>query len=329
MNQAFKNIDIEQVLFFDSETVRNSKELDINSKEFDLYQKKIRNRETDELQTSEETIEHYKKFAALKLGYNRVVCVTVGKVVEGNLYLRSFTGDEEDILKGLFEKFQTSKIICGFNLSFDLPVVRVNSLRYGNYLSEMIPEGFQDSLKKSWHLEKSVVDLMDAYRGIHWGNPSLDEVCHQLGIESPKTDLDGSQVSETYYNEGVGRIEKYAKSDVLATVNVFCRLQGKALFESYIDANEAEGGMPQEEPLPILTKLYNTKQLNKEELISYLKERGLKKSTPKKEKEELKKIVLAHWLERIDVMDFDEVKKEKTATNEKRTAEINELINSI
>lgn len=327
MNQAFKNINIEEILFFDLELVRKSKELDINSKEFELYQKKIRDRATDGLPTSEETIEHYKKFAALKMGYNRIVCATVGKVVEGILYLRSFIGTEEEILRGLYSKFQTSKYISGFNiLEYDTPMARVNSLQYEG-VSELIPESHNDSNKKIWDM-KTTLDLMGVFKGTHWANPSLDEVCYHLGIKSPKEgDIEGSQVSEVYYEEGISKIEPYCKRDVFAVVNLFCRLQGKPLFESYVDANEAEGDMPQEESLPILTKLYNTKQLNKEELISYLKGRGLKKSTPKKEKETVKNLILAHYCEKIEVTAMN--KRELEAINKTRTGEVEELFKTL
>ena len=39
MNQSLKKVNEERVLFFDCEVVRRSKELDINSREFDFFQK--------------------------------------------------------------------------------------------------------------------------------------------------------------------------------------------------------------------------------------------------------------------------------------------------
>ena len=49
MNKVMQSLNIEKILFMDIEVVRKTKELDINSREFELYQKKIRNKETDEL----------------------------------------------------------------------------------------------------------------------------------------------------------------------------------------------------------------------------------------------------------------------------------------
>jgi hypothetical protein len=45
MNKTLKLINEESVLFFDIEVVRKNKELDLNSKEFELFQKKTRNKE--------------------------------------------------------------------------------------------------------------------------------------------------------------------------------------------------------------------------------------------------------------------------------------------
>lgn len=40
MNQTIKKVNQEKILFMDIEDVRRSKELDINSREFELYRKK-------------------------------------------------------------------------------------------------------------------------------------------------------------------------------------------------------------------------------------------------------------------------------------------------
>lgn len=323
MNNTFKNIDIEGVLFFDTEIVRRNKELDINSKEFELYQKKIRNRDTDELPTSEEVVDHYNKRAALKVGYSTIICATVGKVIEGVLYLRSFIGTEEDILKNLYAKFQSSKYICGANiLYFDLPVCRINSLRYRN-LPHLIPEQYNESGRKSWHMEKSVIELLDIFKGTHYSNSSLDEICYHLGIESPKTDLDGSQVSETYYEGGgIKIIEPYCKRDVFAVVNIFCHLQGKPLFESYVDANEAEGILPEEKESSVLERIYKSKELtlkDKEELQTILK----KKKLAKKDKEIVKDIVTKLYI------NCEIFKSDTSQTAQQKEKQIEEILNEI
>jgi len=318
MNQTFRNINIEEVLFYDLELVRFSKELDINSKEFELYQKKIRNRDTDELPSDTETLDHYRQWAALKMGYNKIVCATVGKVINDVVYLRSFVGEEEDILKNLFGKFQASKFLSGFNIrDFDGAMARVNSLRYGD-LALQIPEQFNDSLKKSWNLDK-IIELMDAFKGSHWSNASLDEVCYHLGLPSPKeSGVEGSQVSEVYYSEGVAGVEQYCKQDVFAVVNIFRRLQQKPIYSSYVDANEIEGNIVPGKEISLLERLYISSTFSPE-IKSEIEEMLKQKPPSEEDKKNLKKILLAHY----------QVKGDKVGIKKQKEEEINKYIDSL
>ena len=88
MNQTFKRIPVEKTLFFDIEAVRAHKELDPESKEFQMYQKKLRNRDTDELPSIQETQDDYNKRAALKMGYLKIVTIGLGYVRAGEVYVK-------------------------------------------------------------------------------------------------------------------------------------------------------------------------------------------------------------------------------------------------
>jgi len=308
MNTAFRNINIEEVLFFDLESVRKNNELDKDSKEFELYQKKIRNKETDELPDIATTLEHYNKKAALKIGYNRIVCATVGRVVNGIVYLRSFIGEEQDILKNLFAKFQETKYLAGFNvLEFDGVVARVNALQYGDLVLSL-PEQFNDSNKRPWDM-KSVLDLMNVFKGVHYYNSSLDEVCYHLGIESPKEGgIEGSQVSEAYYDGKIVEIERYCKRDVFAVVNIFRKLQFKPVYESYVDANLVESTNTPVKELSVLERLYNGNTLSpeiKNELSDLLI------NPTEEDKVNLKKILLAHYQKKGDKVAVKKAKEEE------------------
>ena len=65
MNTKLDSINIEDVLFWDLETVREHEFLDENSIAFKLFQQKNRNKETDELPSVEETKELYLRKGAL------------------------------------------------------------------------------------------------------------------------------------------------------------------------------------------------------------------------------------------------------------------------
>jgi len=51
-----------------------------------------------------------------------------------------------------------------------------------------------------------------------------------FGIPTPKDDIDGSQVAEVYYKEkNIKRIALYCQKDVVATAQVFLRLNSMDL----------------------------------------------------------------------------------------------------
>lgn len=266
MNNKFKKLSENDCLFFDIEVVRNQKEIDTESKEFELYQQKIRDRQTDELPSQQETIDHYNQFAGLKLTYNKVVCASVGAIKEGNVYLKSYTGEEQEVLYNLYKKMQEYQYIVAYNgIAYDLPVCRVAAMKYPDVLDEL-PEKFNDSGKRPWNLD-NVVDLMDYFKGTHFANSTLDEVCFHLGLDSPKDDIGGAAVSEVYYQEGVEKISEYCKKDVFATLNLFRKMQSNEPFhfENAVDIDKIKSDEMDVKELPILQKVLNAKKITKKD----------------------------------------------------------------
>jgi predicted PolB exonuclease-like 3'-5' exonuclease len=255
MNKTIKGLDIEKVLFFDIEVVRSQDKLDIDSKEFELFQKKMRNRDTDELPTDEQTIDLYNRKAGLRMCFNKIVCISCGAVRDGQLYIKSYTGTEEEIINAFYKKCMEFDYLAGYNvLYYDLPMIQINAIRYNGI--EEIPERFSTSGKKPWNMDR-IVELMDVVKGTHFTNASLDEVCFHLNVPSSKEGgIDGSQVSDVYYKEGVERISAYCDRDVFATVNVFRKLVGEEMFADYVDINTIQGQDGLEET-PVLKAILN------------------------------------------------------------------------
>ena len=283
MNQNFRGIRIEDVLFFDAEVVKNQENIDVESKEFKLFRKKLRNKETNELPNIEETIVEYNRIAGLKITYNKVVCISVGAVKEGKLYLKSYIGDEKTVIESFYKKTQEYNYIAGMNVIFyDLPTIRVNALRHGDIILNL-PDKYNDSGKKEWEL-KSVIDLMNFFKGSHYVNSSLDEISEHLGLPSSKEDgIDGSQVSKVYYEGGIKIIEQYCKRDVLNCVNIFQKFQFKEPYLEFVDIDKLNIVEVVEEQ-PLLQKIYATKAVTKEDK-EQLKEILKKNKISKKEKE--------------------------------------------
>jgi predicted PolB exonuclease-like 3'-5' exonuclease len=257
MNTSIKKLDLTRTLFFDAEFVRRNETLQKDSDEYFLYRDKTKNKDTETCLSDEELFVHYKKNAALKPAYNRLVCISIGTISPsegGDVILKSFTGDEEHIVKEFYKVMNPFVIqtqdggstgfkfdyLCGFNiLGFDLPMIRYAAIKNNPdmlFASKGLPVDFNDSGKKPWEL-KTIIDLMDHFKGTYFYNVSLKEACYMLGVPSPKTDIDGSMVSEIYYTEenGLSLIEEYCKRDVLATINIVKVLRGEPIVEQYVD----------------------------------------------------------------------------------------------
>jgi 3'-5' exonuclease len=79
--------------------------------------------------------------------------------------------------------------------------------------------------KKPW--ETNLVDTMQLWKfGDYKNYTSLNLLANCLGIQTPKEGIDGSMVKDIYYKQNdLPRIVDYCQKDVVATAQVFLRLQ--------------------------------------------------------------------------------------------------------
>lgn len=232
MNSRIEKQNIENVLFFDIETVSGSEELEIDSREYDLFEWKNRDRDTDEVLPQDELLELYKRKAALSSTHSKIVCISLGYVRDNKIYVMSITGNEYDVITEFLAIVAKSKgaILCGWNIiGFDLPTLRKRAFASG--FKEWKIGKANDSGAKPWTLAEGVLDLMVEYKGTSYISESMDEVCFLLGIPSPKDKLSGSQVTNEFYTNGVKNIATYCEKDVVACIQILRKFQGEPLIE--------------------------------------------------------------------------------------------------
>lgn len=316
MNQTIKKVNQERVLFMDIEDVRRNKELDINSREFELFRKKTRNRETDEYLPNEEVVLEYQKRAALKMCYTKIVTIGVGFIKDGEVHIKSLEGSEEEVIKQFCTIAKSFDFVCGSNLiAFDIPMLINNGYRYFD-VCEVLPDRFVTSGKKQWNLDK-LLDLQEIFKGTHYYASSLDEMCYHFDLPSPKSDLDGSMVSDEYWNNGLDKISKYVKQDVFACINLFKKMRFEQPFETFIDKNENVSNEPLVEEAPLLQRIFTAKEITEKEKTE-LKSLISKTKLTKKDKEIVLDLVGASMAD-IDP-NFGKVKNK---------VQINEIINQL
>jgi len=118
---------------------------------------------------------------------------------------------------------------CGHNIKeFDIPYIcrrmLINNLP--------MPLQLQINNRKPW--EVNLMDTLDYWKfGDYKNYTSLRLLTAVFGIPSPKDDIDGSQVARVYYKENnLPRIAAYCQKDVLATAQVWLRMNGHEIISS-------------------------------------------------------------------------------------------------
>ena len=219
-------IKIQDVMFLDVETVPDSGSFDLlNPVMQNLWEKKSKQFRSPD-QTGQDVYER----AGIYSEFGKIICISVGLIREKNpcrFRLKSFFGkDEKSLLMEFsemltkFSKNNTESVLCAHNgKEFDFPYIArrmvINRIP--------LPEILNNAGKKPWEIK--LLDTMDLWKfGDYKNYTSLDLLTTILGIQTPKDDIDGSQVAGIFYKEDdIERIVRYCEKDVLAIARVLLR----------------------------------------------------------------------------------------------------------
>lgn len=171
--------------------------------------------------------------AGIHAEFAKVVCISCGylKFSEDQvpeLITKSFYGADERVILTEFGKMldqytqaKSGRNICAHNgKEFDFPFLGRRFVIHGLE----IPFVLKVQGKKPW--EVSFIDTMELWKfGDYKAYTSLDLLSAILGIPSPKDDIDGSDISRVFWEEGDHeRIKTYCEKDVLTTAQVILRM---------------------------------------------------------------------------------------------------------
>lgn len=178
--------------------------------------------------------EMYEQRAGIQAEFGKIICISTGYFYTdkgGRLCfrLKSYAGHEEKQLLveftdavNKFYKTSPNMHFAGHNIKeFDIPYISRRLL-----INELpLPFYLQLSGKKPW--ETNLVDTMQLWKfGDYKNYTSLNLLANCLGIATPKEGIDGSQVKDIYYIQNdLPRIVAYCQKDVIATAQIFLRLQ--------------------------------------------------------------------------------------------------------
>jgi predicted PolB exonuclease-like 3'-5' exonuclease len=225
---------IGNILFLDIETVPAYAS-------FDLIPDNLRmlwERKAFYLKKENETPEELYNRAGIYAEFGKIVCISTGMVGSQDdkrvFRLKSFFKDDEkqllsefgDLLTKLSQKREID--LCAHNgREFDFPYISRRMLIHGIKLPSLL----DIAGKRPWEIRH--IDTLELWKfGDHKHYTSLDLLTSVLNIESPKTDIDGSQVYSVYYKDGnLSRIVEYCRRDVIAVAQLLLRFKGEDLLK--------------------------------------------------------------------------------------------------
>ena len=235
--------DLTKIMFLDIETVpakADFSELSVElahlwEEKYNLIQKRMPEKYSDETSAAQA----FAQSAGIYSEFGKIVCISVGfihyKGPEMFFRTKSFAGDDEVKLlsdfASLLARFCTSRehTLCGHNIKeFDIPYICRRMVIHGIAL----PSVLNISGKKPWEIQ--FIDTLELWKfGDYKNYTSLKLLTAVFGIPTPKDDIDGSQVAEVYYkNDDLPRIITYCQKDVLATAQVWLKMNGHPLINS-------------------------------------------------------------------------------------------------
>lgn len=228
----YQTLPLDHILFLDVETVPQCAVFDDLDPDF----QHLWNKKSALFRKETETAADVYQRAGIYAEFGKIVCISVGMVRFREkvpyLRLKSFYGNDEGVIlkefTELIAKVSTHNTLwlCGHNVKeFDIPFVARRILVNGLAL----PEVFNVSGKKPW--ETTFIDTLELWKfGDYKHFTSLELLTKIFGIQSPKDDIDGSQVAQIYYESlDVERIARYCEKDVIAVVQLLLKFRGNAL----------------------------------------------------------------------------------------------------
>jgi len=157
--------------------------------------------------------------------YGKIVCISFGYLDNnGSKQIRSFYGDDEKNIVSSFNNLLMKIETKNFNLSgfriahFDLPWILHKLHKYEIKPADIIY--MYD--KKPWDMR--ITDMSDDWRSKFAWAFSFDEMCYELGINSPKDIISGSDVHKYYWDGKIEDIKTYCEKDVSSSIDAGLKL---------------------------------------------------------------------------------------------------------
>lgn len=214
---------IDNILFLDIETAPMANVGDLFTPVPEDYETRFK-RELESIDTELGQLEHYATRAALYAEHGQIVSISVGKMVNSVLYVRTFTSaNEKEILINFLDAVggrNASNFMCAHNgFEFDFPFLFRRLIIHGL----PIPVQLNMVGVKPW--DTRLLDTMEIWSHRSWKyRITLDLLAKTLGIQSPKQGITGADVASLFFAGDFESIKNYNAADVIALARVYSKL---------------------------------------------------------------------------------------------------------
>ncbi len=227
-----KNLDLNNVLFLDIETVPAYPDFE-NLPEI---MKKLWEKKAEQLRRNDpdQTADTLYSRAGIYAEFGKIVCISCGFANGKEFRLKSFYGDDEKIFLNEFKQLLNTHfnekfhLLCAHNgKEFDFPYIARRMLV--NMIE--LPDIINLAGKKPWEVRH--IDTMELWKfGDYKHYTSLELLAAIFNIPTPKDDIDGSMVGHVYWQEqDLERIVKYCQKDVITIAHLLRKYLGMNLLK--------------------------------------------------------------------------------------------------
>ena len=263
--KILRELNLKDLLFIDIETVPLVQELKEGTPLYESWDYKVRhNRDNDNFEGT--LNESYIKHSALYAEFAKIVCITVGMVVNDVLKVKSYSDDDEFSLLTEFTRQLSNMTAQNKNLrlaghaikGFDIPFIMRRCLV--NQIE--LPLLIDTAHLKPWEL--TAIDTLELWKGSGFRGCSLINISTALGLTSPKDEMEGGDTYKVYYNvkNGLDLIRQYCEKDVHTVCNVIL----KCRYEKPVEIEKANLEVKK---IGLVESTFNTKSItSKAKLIS-------------------------------------------------------------
>lgn len=248
----FHTRQLENILFLDIETAsQQSLFTEMSASMQSHWRHKVRHKvNVEDYPTFEEEFSAlYHDRAAIFAEFGKVICISLGYLTEKSpekpvktvepqpqllFKVKTISGKDEDELLTNFINMldqywydRHNQYLCGHNIrEFDVPFLCRRIMAHGLKMPNLLNIAGQ----RPWQVHH-LIDTMELWKfGDYKHYTSLDLLCSVLQIESPKGEMEGSEVSQAYWDGRINEIIEYCQKDVIATARVYLKYTGREPF---------------------------------------------------------------------------------------------------